>query len=378
VTLPLAPGVHPQDVFPPPERSLLTGVPAFLGLTGAPPIAPQRLALWPQFGAAFPQAGSGMLAEAVHGFFANDGVCCHVVGLDASAPPLQRLRAGLAAMDDLDEVDLVAIPDIWVPGVDPEIDTATATALQRELLAHCRARGDRFALLDAAPAPGDAAAQATALSGADGRYGALYHPWLWTSGLGSGPRFVPPSGHLAGIYSRGDRGIGVHKAPANEVVQGVLDVATTLTAPQVGALYAGGVNCIRALPGRGIRVWGARTLADDPAYRDIGARRVVGTIGRWIERFMTGLVHEPNDVRLWVRIMRELTAYLDGLFRRGALRGRTAEEAFYVKCDSETNPPGSIDTGVVVTQVGVAPSVPAEFVVVRVIHGAGGVLVSTS
>jgi phage tail sheath protein FI len=316
-----------------------------------------------------------MLAEAVHGFFANDGLFCHVVGLDAAAPPLERLRAGLAAMDDLDEVDLVAVPDIW----DTDLwDAGPAAALQRELLAHCRERGDRFALLDAAPAPGDVAAQATALTGVDGRHGALYHPWLWTTGLDSAPRFVPPCGHVAGIYSRGDREVGVHKAPANEVVEGVLDVATTLTSSQVGALYAEGVNCIRAFPGRGIRVWGARTLADDPAYRDIGARRVVATIGRWIERFMTGLVHEPNDVRLWVRIMRELTAYLDGLFRRGALRGRTAEEAFYVKCDSETNPPASVDAGVVMTQVGVAPSVPAEFVVVRVIHGTGGVQVSMS
>jgi len=108
----------------------------------------------------------------------------------------------------------------------------------------------------------------------------------------------------------------------------------------------------------------------------VNARRLVGTISRWIERFMTSLVHEPHDVRLWVRIMRELTAYLDGLFQRGALKGRTADEAFYVKCDNETNPSEIIDAGMVVTQIGVAPTVPAEFIIVRAIHGASGVTVS--
>jgi uncharacterized protein len=98
-------------------------------------------------------------------------------------------------------------------------------------------------------------------------------------------------------------------------------------------------------------------------------------MSRWVERFMTGLVHEPNDVRLWVRIMRELTAYLDVLFERGALAGRRPEEAFFVKCDGETNPPEVVDAGVVVTLVGLALAAPAEFVVARIIHGASGVSV---
>src|SRR5262249_686621 len=101
-------------------------------------------------------------------------------------------------------------------------------------------------------------------------------------------------------------------------------------------------------------------------------------ISRWIERFMTGLVHEPNDIRLWVRIMRELTAYLDGLFQRGALKGRTADEAFFVKCDNETNSSDVLDAGMVVTQIGVAPTVPTEFIIVRAIHGASGVTVSAA
>jgi hypothetical protein len=169
----------------------------------------------------------------------------------------------------------------------------------------------------------------------------------------------------------------VHRAPANEVVEGVLDLQVPLGEAQVGELTAAGVNCLWGRPGRGLRVWGARTLSDDPAWRYVNVRRVFLTLGRWLDRFMAGLVHEPNDVRLWVRIMRDLTGYLEGLFRRGALKGRTPEEAFYVKCDSVTNPPEVRDAGMVVTEVGVAVAIPAEFVVARIIHGTSGVSIST-
>ena len=127
------------------------------------------------------------------------------------------------------------------------------------------------------------------------------------------------------------------------------------------------------MPGRGIRVWGARTLSGDPDWQSIGARRVFLTMGRWLERFMAELAYEPNDVRLWVRVTRELTAYLDGLFQRGALKGRSAPEAFFVKCDSETNPPDVTAAGMLVTTIGVALAAPTEFIVVRIINGTSGV-----
>ena len=193
------------------------------------------------------------------------------------------------------------------------------------------------------------------------------------SGWDGLPLYVPPCGHLAGVYARSDQRVGVHKAPANEVVKGALDLRADLGVDDVGTLYAQGVNCVRALPGRGIRAWGARTLADDLAWRPVSARRVFLTIGRWLELFMAGLAYEPNDVRLWVRVTRELTAYLDGLFDRGALNGSRPDQAFFVKCDSETNPPEVLDVGQVVTYVGLSLAAPAEFVVVRIIHGASGV-----
>ena len=378
-----APGVYRQDVFPPPPPSLLTGVPAFLGYADKELVhkqklvnVPQRLTLWTQFEARLgPPQADGYLAYAVRGFFENDGVLCYVVPLEDARAPLQELRAGLAALGGLDAVDLVCAPDI-MRGTNladpPGVDVDAVTALQAEVLADCRRAGGRFAILDAVLTTNTETvkAQRAALTGEDG---ALYHPWLWAPGRDGPPLYVPPCGHLAGAYARSDQRVGVHKAPANEAIEGALDLRVDLTEDAVGGLYAHGVNCLRALPGRGIRVWGARTLSDDPAWRHVGARRVFLTMSRWVERFMTELVHEPNDVRLWVRIMRELTAYLDGLFDRGALSGRSPDEAFFVKCDSETNPPEVLDAGMVVTHVGLALAAPAEFVVARIIHGASGV-----
>lgn len=383
------PGAYFQDVFLPPAPSFLTGVPAFLGHAAQGPYTPQRLALWPQFESIFGASPDGFLFDAVRGFFENDGLLCYVVRLAETRPAVDRLARGLAALDEVDDVDLICAPDVmamanWPAG----FPVRTVTDVQELLLGHCRNRGDRFAILDGVPAVNSTVVmeQRSALSGEAGGYGALYYPWLWVQGGNGQSRYVPPCGHLAGIYSRTDRSIGVHKAPANEVVEGALDLQINLTGQQVGELYGtqvdaaypGAANCLRAFPGRGIRVWGARTLSADPAWRDVNARRLIGTISRWIERFMTSLVHEPNDVRLWTRIMRELTAYLDGLFQRGALKGRTPEEAFFVKCDNETNPSDVIDAGMVVTQIGVAPTVPAEFIIVRAIHGASGVTVSAA
>ncbi len=370
-----APGVYPQDVFPPPAPSLLTGVPAFLGYSGDGPVGePVPLTLWPQFEAQFgPPPATGFLAYAVRGFFENGGLLCYVVRLDGTATPLAALRDGLAALTETAAVDLLCAPDIMpAPSTSEPPDVAAVTALQAELLADCQHTGGRFAILDAVPATATSmvAAQRAALTSDDG---ALYHPWLWAEAEDGSPLYLPPCGHVAGIYSRSDQAVGVHKAPANEMVAGVLDLWVNLAADAIGQLYAEGVNCLRAVPGRGIRVWGARTLSDDTDWQFVGARRVFLTMGRWLEQFLARAAYEPNDIRLWVRIMREVTAYLDTLYQDGALKGRTAAEAFFVKCDSETNPPAVTDVGMVVTNVGVALAAPAEFVVVRIIHGASGV-----
>ena len=229
--------------------------------------------------------------------------------------------------------------------------------LQAEVLAHCERAGDRLAILDGV-LTGERQGVKDQRASLSSKDGALYHPWLWVTGLDGQSRYVPPCGHVAGTYSRSDGRVGVHKAPANEAIEGILDLRVNHTATEIAELFALGINCLQAQPGRGIRVWGARTLSADAAWQQVSARRVFHTLSRWIERFLTDLVHEPNDVRLWVRIMRELTAYLDGLHAAGALRGRTPDEAFFVKCDNETNPPEVISAGTVVTLVGLALAAP--------------------
>lgn len=382
---------------------------------------PQVLTLWSHFEQRFgPPPATGYLAPAVRGFFENGGVLCYVVRLhDAPVPLEDALTSALAALLPLDTVDLICVPDIMrdVTTLDRQAEARVA-ALQQLVLDHCERRGDRFAILDclntdaldgapaapnapaplapAAPAAGDGAAPVepaavdpamvepatvgpATVQGQRAQLrstcGALYHPWLLAAVGGGNPVSIPPCGHVAGIYSRTDQRFGVHKAPANEAVAGVLDLRHHLSAEEAGQLNDLGVNTIRAFPGRGLRVWGARTLGldQDPLANYVNVRRLFTTVARWLEQFMSAVSFEANDVRLWLRIMRELSAYCEGLFRQGALKGRTAEEAFYVKCDSDTNPPDVLAAGMVVTELGLAPIAPAEFIVVRIIHGESGV-----
>jgi hypothetical protein len=374
------PGVYKEDLFPPPPGEFRTGVPAFLGFAAQGPInTPQGLIVWPQFAQHFGQPRTdSYLAYAVQGFFANAGRLCYVIRLDEGSVAVGALRQGLDTLAALDSVDLVCGPDIMrrrQPGDLPP-DPVEVRAMQVALLDHCDALGDRFAILDALPdADVDAVLQQRrALQGING---ALYYPWLRVvDGPAMSGGLVPPCGQVAGVYARSDQRVGAHKAPANEAIENVLDLGVPLTNAQQDRLNPEGINCLRAFPGRGIRVWGARTLSDDAPWRYVNVRRLFITTGRWIERHMTSAVLEPHDTRLWARVGRELTVYFNGLFRRGALKGRTAQEAFYVKCDAETNPPGVRDAGMVITEVGLAPAVPNEFVVVRIIHGASGVTIT--
>jgi uncharacterized protein len=379
------PGVYKEDVFPAPEFRLLTGVPAFLGFATTGPVnEPQRLTVWSQFVDTFGESlTNGYLASAVYGFFENGGTVCYVVGIDPSSAAVAALDRGLAVLDPLEEIDLVCAPDIMRP---PQAGAAAQEAdvqqMQRAVLSHCERLGDRLAILDALPGAPDETilAQRRGLGGQgiSGTNGALYYPWIWilqsTSPLGK--ERVPPCGHIAGVYARSDQRVGVHKAPANEVLEGVVDVEVNLTAAQQEVLNPEGVNCIRPFPGRGIRLWGARTLSVDPAWTYINVRRLFLTAGRWIERVMADVAFEPNNLLLWIRIERELRAYFGELFRQGALRGTAEEEAFYVHCDADTNPPAVRDAGMIITEIGLAPTIPSEFVVVRLIHGASGVTIT--
>ncbi len=385
-----APGVYRIDVFPTAAEGLRTGVPAFLGLAerDTPASAPQLLTLWPEFERFFGRAlPNGYLADSVRGFFENGGRACYVLALDGGKAGVEQpiperereLAAGLEKLAALDMVDLVSAPDIvqarrlgQVGSAPPELEDVRR--LQNIVLEHCNKQGDRFAILDAVPGVTmeHVREQRTGLSGSNG---ALYYPAVRPAD--GDVRLVPPCGYVAGIYARSDERVGVHKAPANEVVRGVLDLEARLGAAEQATLNSEGINCLRAFPGRGIRVWGARTLATEAAWRYVAVRRLVLTVGRWIERYMAAVVWEPNEPGLWARITRELTSYLDGLFERGALKGATPDEAYYVRCDRSTNPPEVRDSGTLVAEIGLAPAVPREFVAIRIVHGTSGVSIST-
>jgi uncharacterized protein len=371
------PGVYRQDIFERSPAELRTGVPVFLGRAEKDAANPvQALTLWPQFSDQFgPPLADSYLGLAVRGFFANGGQLCYVVRLADGSP--QALAQGLEQIAPLEVIDLVCAPDIMCPAEPGQaLDPVQVAVMQRAMLDHCARLGDRFAILDARPGIG-ASEVLTQRGGLTAPNGALYYPWIVIAeSPNASVRLIPPCGHVAGVYARSDRAVGIHKAPANEILQEVIDLEVNLSNADQAGLNPAGVNCIRSLPGRGIRIWGARTLSQDPAWTYISVRRLFLTAGRWIQRNMVDTVFEPNDPRLWARIGRELNAYFKRLFERGALKGGTLQEAFYVKCDDETNPPEVRDLGQVVTEIGLAPSLPNEFVVVRIIHGASGVTIA--
>ncbi|WP_030542456.1 phage tail sheath subtilisin-like domain-containing protein [Streptomyces albus] len=284
-------------------------------------------------------------------------------------------RTGFGGLEAVDEISMVAVPDLMAAYQRGAIDLEAVKAVQLGLIAHCELMGDRVAVID--PPPGLNAREVRVwrqeTAGYDSKYAALYYPWIKVFDPSSGqPRLVPPSGHVSGIWARNDSERGVHKAPANEVVRGAVDLELQITRGEQDLLNPVGVNCIRAFPGRGIRVWGARTLSSDPAWRYLNVRRYFNYLEESILIGTQWVVFEPNDHALWARIRRNISAFLVNEWRSGALFGARPEDAYYVKCDEETNPPESVDLGRVICEIGVSPVKPAEFVIFRLAQFSDG------
>lgn len=284
-------------------------------------------------------------------------------------------RTGIAGLEAVDDVTMVAVPDLMSAFQSGRIDLEKVIEVQQGIVTHCELMRDRVAILDPPPAlrPQEVKEWRERTTAFDSQFATLYYPWIKVSDPAAGrDGFVPPSGHIAGVWARSDQTRGVHKAPANEVVRGAVDLQTQVTKGEQGLLNPVGVNCVRAFPGRGIRVWGARTLSSDQAWRYLNVRRLFNYLEESILNGTQWAVFEPNDDALWARIRRTISAFLVNEWRKGALFGLTPEEAFYVKCDQETNPPESLDLGQVVCEVGVAPVKPAEFVVFRLAQLSAG------
>jgi len=283
-------------------------------------------------------------------------------------------RSGMEGLQIAEDVTMVSCPDLMAAYQAGVMDRDAVKAVQLKMIAHCELMGDRIAILDPLPdlTPQEVKTWRLSETNYDSKYATLYYPWIKVAGPDGRPMPIPPSGYMAGIWARNDNERGVHKAPANEVVRGALAPAAAITKGEQDTLNPVGVNCIRSFTGRGVRVWGARTLSSDPAWRYINVRRLFNYVEKSIENGTQWVVFEPNDQDLWARVRRDVGAFLTGAWREGMLFGNTSSEAFFVKCDEELNPQDVRDRGQLFIDIGLAPVKPAEFVVFRLSQYAGG------
>ena len=284
-------------------------------------------------------------------------------------------RTGFGALEAIDEIKLLLCPDAFYGYDGSKKSKDTVKAIQTGMIAHCENMRFRFAILDTPPGlNAQGAKEWREFVNFDTAYAAMYYPWVEIPNLsGEGPvtKTVPPSGSMVGIYNRSDAERGVHKAPANEVVRGAVDVEFRISKAEQDVLNPMGVNCIRAFPGRGIRVWGARTLSSNGAWRYINVRRLFNMVGDSLDTGLQWVVFEPNDTMLWSLVRRDISSFLRVVWQSGALFGSSADQAYYVKVDEELNPPEIRDLGQLIIEVGLAPVKPAEFVILRLSQWAG-------
>ncbi|HEY7050880.1 MAG TPA: phage tail sheath subtilisin-like domain-containing protein [Mycobacterium sp.] len=277
----------------------------------------------------------------------------------------------LDPLGKLRDVSLIAVPG----GTDPTV--------QQALVAHCETLKDRFAVLDAASGldPTRVTDQFAQVRSAKG-YAALYYPWISVRNPSTGDlEMWPPSGHILGVYARTDAERGVHKAPANTNIRGALGVETTLSDAQQGPLNLLGVNVLRVFPGQAQPVvWGARTSAGDldTNWLYVDVRRLFIYLEQSIDRGIRWAVFEPNDLSLWQKLKRSISDFLTQAWRDGALFGAKPEDAFYVRIDEALNPPSTRALGRLYIEVGVVPTYPAEFIILRIGIWDGGSEVTTT
>ena len=283
-------------------------------------------------------------------------------------------RQGVEGLEVLDDATMLVVPDLMTTMPGEKLDLEMVKAVQTMMIAHCERMGDRVAILDSPPdmTPQEIKKWRMDVTGFDSSYAALYYPWIKVMDPATDQVInFPPSGFVAGLWARSDNTRGVHKAPANEVVTAAVGLSYQTTKGEQDTLNPIGVNCIRSFPGRGIRVWGARTLSSDPSWKYINVRRLFNYVEKSIENGTQWVVFEPNNRKLWARVRRDVSAFLRIVWRDGALFGAAPAEAFYVKVDDELNPPESRDLGRLIIEIGLAPVKPAEFVIFRISQWAG-------
>ncbi len=290
-------------------------------------------------------------------------------GGDGATPTADAYTDALWEVANLEDVAIVAAPGSSAYG-----DVDAARGIMNALVAHAEARrAYRIAVLDTPPeqTPGEVRELRGQL---DSRYAALYYPWLIAPNPNARPGredipreiALPPSGYVCGIYARNDVQRGVHKAPANEVVRSAIRFEVDINFGQQEVLNPIGVNCLRLLPGRGYRVWGARLISSDPEWKYVSDRRYFNYLEASIDRGTQWAVFEPNGERLWANVRQTISDFLYNEWRNGALLGSTPDEAYFVRCDRSTMTQNDLDNGRLICLIGVAIIKPAEFVIFRI------------
>jgi uncharacterized protein len=373
-----SPGVHIEsagDRYVPLER-VETGVTAFLGVTEkGPRQTPTRVGSFEQYEKVF-GAPDSYMTHALRGFFDNGGRSAYVLNVDSGTfdpTPDDFIGQqgveprGLQALERIDDVDLVVAPDLMfqykrsVGLQEPE----HVLAVQRAIVEHCEKMHDRFCLLDALPGH-DLKEALEWRKHFDSSHASFYFPWIKVRMGEQVLAPIPPSGHIAGMIAKTDQVEGVHRAPANQALQGLVDVAQRVRKRERDHAFDHRVNTLIPFPGRGIRIWGARTLSSDPSFVQINVRRLFILVRKSVEKYAQWVVFEPNEPSLWKKLTRSIDVFLRDLWQEGALLGATQDEAYYVKCDEETNPPEARDVGQLLCEIGISPVKPAEFIVVRI------------
>ncbi|HEU4797181.1 MAG TPA: phage tail sheath family protein [Pyrinomonadaceae bacterium] len=286
---------------------------------------------------------------------ADDPAALGVDDYTGLAIPGVRGIQGLSALE-LDRYRDVAL--VYAPNI--------STDIAKSVVSHCEKLRFRFAVIDSDKGQ-DPGALNPRNAITDSTYAGFYYPWLITADPRTGARkLVPPGGYVLGVYARSDTERGVFKAPANEIVRGALDLENEVNDAVQDDLNPKGVNVIRSFPGRGIRVWGARTITSNALWKYVSVRRLFIFLERSIYEGTQWVVFEPNDDKLWARVTDTIRLFLRSQWRLGALFGRTEQEAFFITCDRTTMTQDDILNGRLICEIGIAPVRPAEFVIFRI------------
>jgi phage tail sheath protein FI len=301
----------------------------------------------------------------------NDGALVSaddLLGGKADPDVVTLTATGLEALGEIDDIAIVAAPDAATLATDDEVILATG-----HLISHAEEMRYRIAVVDGPPE--SSLNEIRAFRGRfDSKYAACYYPWIVTldpterAAQGAPPRklVLPPSGFVTGIYARSDIQRGVHKAPANEVVNGLTQFEINVNKPRQDVLNPEGINALRFFEGRGNRVWGARTMSSDPEWKYVNVRRFFIFLEHSIDKATQWAVFEPNGERLWANIRRTVEDFLLVQWKNGALLGDKPEKAYFVRCDRTTMTQNDLDNGRLICLIGVAPVKPAEFVIFRI------------